>query len=61
MRGQIKKVMAIFCAGIMLFGVVGCGANYPTKADDISDGEQNKLTIISEIVTIADDSEIAAD
>ena len=61
MRGQIKKVMAILCVGIMMFGVVGCGAKYPTKANDISDGEQNKLMISTEIVPIADDSEIVAD
>ncbi|GEM_PF-3521142 len=61
MRGQIKKVIATFCAGIMLFGVVGCGSNYPTKADDISNGEQSKLTISTEIVTVADDAGIVAD
>ncbi len=61
MKRQIIKLMAISAAGVMLLGAIGCGAKYPTEANDISEGDQQKLTISSEIVTVGDDTAITAD
>jgi hypothetical protein len=61
MKERILKIMSVFAAAILILGSAGCGAKPPTATDDLSDGEQQKLTASTEIVTVADDSQIAAD
>jgi len=61
MKERILKLMAVFAAVILVLGSAGCGAKPPTTANDLSESEQQKLTVSTEIVTVADDTEIAAD
>jgi hypothetical protein len=61
MNRRILKIVAVFAAGVMILGNVGCGAKGPTTANDITDDEQQKLTISSEIVTAAEETEINVD
>ena len=58
MNKRIIKIMGVFFAGLLVLGSIGCGAKPPTKANDITNGEQEKLTAGTEIVTPADNTEI---
>jgi hypothetical protein len=58
MKRRIIKIMGVFFAGLLVLGSIGCGAQPPTKASDISDSEQQKLTAGSEIFTPADNTEV---
>lgn len=51
---RIIKIMGVFFAGLLVLGSIGCGAQPPTKTDDITDGQQQKLTTSTEVVTPAD-------
>lgn len=61
MMERILKIMAVFSTGILIFGIAGCGAKPPTTATDIPEGEQQKLTVSTEIVTVAEDTEMTVD
>ena len=61
MKERILKIAAVFVAGILIFGIAGCGAKPPTTANDLPEGEQQKLTVSTEIVTIGDDTELTVD
>lgn len=58
---RILKLTAIFAAVLMISGIVGCGAKGPTTANNLTNDEQQKLVISTEIHTVADDTEIAVD
>lgn len=58
---RIIRIMTVFAAGMLIFGIAGCGAKPPTTADDLSEGDQQKLTASSEIVTVAEDTEMTVD
>lgn len=57
MNWRIIKIMGVFFAGLLILGSIGCGAQPPTKADDITNGQQQKFTTSTEIVTPADNNE----
>ncbi|UCC78399.1 MAG: hypothetical protein JSW64_08915 [Candidatus Zixiibacteriota bacterium] len=61
MKERILKIMAVFVAGMLIFGIAGCGAKAPTTADDLTDEEQQKLTVSTEIVTVGSDNELTVD
>ncbi len=61
MKERILKIMAVFAAGMLIFGIAGCGAKAPTTADDLTDEDQQKLTASTEIVTTGSDREINVD
>ncbi len=58
---RILRIMAVFAAGVLIFGIAGCGAKPPTTANDLTEGEQQKLTVSTEIVTVANDTEMTVD
>ena len=43
MRQKILKIMGVFAAGMLISGITGCGAKAPTKTDDLTQEEQQKL------------------
>lgn len=57
MNKRIIKITGVFFAGLLILGCIGCGAQAPTKADDITNGQQQKFTTSTEIVTPANNSE----
>ncbi|UCE67102.1 MAG: hypothetical protein JSU85_03560 [Candidatus Zixiibacteriota bacterium] len=61
MKERILKIMAVFVAGILIFSIAGCGAKPPTTANDLTEGEQQKLIVSTEIVTVAEDTEMTVD
>jgi hypothetical protein len=61
MKQRLLKMMAIFAAGFLISGISGCGARLPTTSDELSEGEQDKLTVSSEIVTAGEETEVAVD
>lgn len=61
MNKRIIKIMGVLFAGLLVIGSIGCGAKPPTKASDITDGTQQKLTTSTDIVTPADNTEVTVD
>lgn len=61
MKERILKIMAVFAAGAVIFGIAGCGAKPPTTANNATEDEQQKLTVNTEIVTTGSDSELTVD
>ena len=61
MNRRIIRIMGVFFAGLLILGSIGCGAKLPTKTDDLTDGDQQKLTASTEIVTPADNTEETVD
>ena len=61
MKVRISKILAAVAAGMLILGIVGCGAKSPTTANDITDGDQQKLTDVIGTATTGSDTELTVD
>jgi maltose-binding protein MalE len=61
MKVKVLKILVVSAAGILILALAGCGAKSPTTANDLSEDDQQKLTVSTEITTVGGDTELTVD